>query len=318
MNSSERQTGLPDSALICDIIASETGLRVEASALEFEWREWRWMAVGAEVVVLVAGSYSAWPRLEREASLMSAVRRTAGASIPEILVADPEARLQVREAKSGLHGHEIEAQIFGLPSGAQMEAAPRFAPDCPLTPWGEAFALDLGRTLARFHRAMDAAQGSAVGFVPFRVNWDSIERRLHELDGVDHLRRALPAARAWDESIRVEEVVLHGDPHLYNMFAATDGKLSGLIDFGDAVIGCRREDLRYVHSEGPRFASIAMWAYQEESGVKIDPEDVARYHVRSALDHFAWWDLMVQQGRQRKIIEWATAALSTLTPEWAS
>jgi aminoglycoside phosphotransferase len=109
-------------------------------------------------------------------------------------------------------------------------------------------------------------------------------------------------------------VVIHGDPHLYNIFASEGGRLSGLIDFGDCGIGDRHEDLRYVHSEGPEFAKMAIAAYQEQAGVELEEDRVARFHVRSALDHFVW--IPPTGERFPEIVEWATAALNTLTPEW--
>jgi hypothetical protein len=306
----------PDVGAIVERVRGKLGMRIEPLDLALEWRDWRWMAVLPEIVILVAATEEGWTRLRREAALLTAARTMVGPQIASVLLEDPGSFVQIRESLSGLHGHEIEGRIFGIPAQPPMKAVPRFSPDCPLTRWGERFADDLGRTFARLHRAMTAAEGRAAGLLPNRTDWEKIERVLVELPGVEHLVRALPAARAWDEPRAVEEVVIHGDPHLYNMFASEDGRVSGLVDFGDAAVGDRHEDLRYVHSHGARFAEIAIEAYADEAGVAIDPEVVARYHVCSAFGHFAWWELMIAQGREQVIVEWTTAALEALAAEW--
>lgn len=305
----------PDRAAIVECLRALLGGDAGSEDLALEWREWRWMSVGRDRVVLVAASDQGWRRLEREAVLLAAAGDTVGRRVPRVLVEDAELRMQVRNSMSGLHGHGIEAWIFGIPEDPPLPPAPRFSPDCSLTPWGETFARDLGRTFARFHRAMTAEQGLAAGFVPYRMDWDAVERVLADNDGLEHLRRAAPLVRAWDESHRVEDVVIHGDPHLYNIFVSPQGEVSGLIDFGDAGVGDRHEDLRYLHSDGPRFAALAMEAYAAEAGAAVDADTVARYHVRSAFDHFAW--IEPSAPRFPEIVEWTSAALKALTPQWA-
>jgi len=307
---------LPDVSLVLERARVELGVRFEPRDLALEWREWRWMAVVSEVVILVAPTAGGWERLRREAALMVAARAVVGPPIACILLEDPGSFVQMRERLSGLHGHAIERRIFGTPTDPRMRAGLRYAPECPLTRWGEALAQDLGRILARFHRAMTATEGRAAGFRPYRIDWEEVERVLHALPGLETMTHAARAARAWDESRTVEEVVIHGDPHFFNVFAAEDGRVSGLVDFGDAAVGERTEDLRYLHSNGTRFARIAVDAYADEAETAIDPEVVARYHVCSALEHFACWDLMTRQGRTSGIVEWTSAALHALVPEW--
>jgi hypothetical protein len=93
------------------------------------------------------------------------------------------------------------------------------------------------------------------------------------------------------------------------------GALRAIIDYGDVRIGSRADDLGYLHSCGLPFVRAALAAYVATSGVAIDEATVGRHHALLALDHFAW--IAPDAARFPKIVEWATAAVNALAPEWA-
>ncbi len=67
---------------------------------------------------------------------------------------------------------------------------------------------------------------------------------------------------------------------------------------------------------GPSMMPSSLAAYAGEAGVAVDEETVGRFHVVSALEHFAFvsWDAP----RFPHIIAWATAAVRALTPDWVA
>lgn len=305
----------PHRRAIVEQLRGRLGISTAPADLDLQWREWRWIAVLLSHAAFIAPTDEAWLRLQREATIMDAARTTVGPQIPEVLLQDEHLRLHVRERMDGLHGPEIERRIFGV-DPALVPPGSRYAADCSLTSWGAIFASDLGRVLARFHSSMKASQARSTGLeITSSPDWTKIDRVLHDHVGIELLRRALPQIRAWSEAIPLDdEVVVHGDPHFANMFADDDGQVTGLIDFDEAGIGNRHEDLRYLHSEGPRFARAALEAYEQEAGVPVDKNLVKRLHVRSASEHFSWVEPAAP--RFSRIIEWASTALEALTPEW--
>lgn len=178
--------------------------------------------------------------------------------------------------------------------------------------WGESFACSLGRVLACLHQA---SEGRALGLGnTAALDWDRIEELVHTHVDVALVRRALPRVRAWDEAGLGKDVLVHGDPHFHNVFGTEDGAVLGLIDFDEAAIGNRHEDLAYLHSQGPRFAELAMDAYADEAGVDVDKELVRRLHVRCAFEHFEW--VGPETERFPRIVAWAAEALQALAPDW--
>lgn len=271
------------------------------------------MALLPEYVVMVAPDAEGWARLRREATVIAAARASVGPAIPAIVLADPAARLQVRTRLSGITGDAIEARIFGVEPRA-LAMGIRYAQACPLTGWGERFAWALGTALAQLHAAVPAEQVAALGLGPAPVSFEAIARVLAKHVGDAGLLRALPRLQAWHAGRGPGTVVIHGDPHFYNMFAGTGGELVGIIDFDMIAVGDRHEDLRYVHSQGPQFAALAMAAYAETSGLAIDAGLVRRYHVLSAFEHFAW--VRPDAPRFPSIVRWTQEATRALAPEW--
>lgn len=273
------------------------------------------MALVPPYTAMVAVSPDGWARLLLEADLMDAARQAAGSLVPAVLAQDPTSMLQIREHKSGASGWEIEERIFGVTVTTPPARLPRYSLDCPLTTWGRVFAADLGAALARLHRGM-TREPIVCRLTSRNLDWAEIERVVREHSGRDLLVGACRHVAAWDMARSRGQTVLHGDPHLHNLFAHTDGRLSGVIDFEGATVGDFHEDLMYLHSQGPRFAEIAMAAYEHEAGASVDRDMVGRFHVRSAFEHFGW--VRPEAPRFPRIVEWATGAARALTPEWVS
>lgn len=305
----------PNDERVAEALRRLVDARVDAPELSFEWREWRWIALAPPYTVFVAASAEGWSRLLLEADLIEAGSRTVGSLVPTVLGQEPSAWLQVREHRTGLSGWEIEERIFGIQVVAPPAQLPRYSTGCPLTGWGERFAAELGAALARLHQGM-STENIVARLEPEALDWSNIESVVREHAASELLVRACEQARAWDMERSVGRTALHGDPHLHNMFATTDGRLCGLIDFDGASVGDFHEDLRYLHSQGPRFAEIAMAAYSDEAGVDVDRRTVARLHTRSAFAHFSW----VRPGAPRfpRIVAWATESVRALTPDWDS
>ncbi len=291
------------------------GVRGRARAIEIEWRERCWMAMLPEHVLLGSRLWDpmASHLLLVETLCMNIAREVCGEFVPKTVFVKDAPCVLLRERKRGLQGHAIEASIFGVEASA-LASVPRLTPDCPLTPFGERFASELGRAIARLHAHVPASFGRAVNLSEKTYQWERVGRALHERVDDPSLTRALGRARAWRAGLGGERVVIHGDLHLLNMFAGPDGTLVGLIDFEDCALESRYEDLRYLHSQGPGFARAAVSAYEREAGVAIDMRTVGRLHVVSALEHFAWVD--PDGPRFPRIVRWAREALAALAPEW--
>lgn len=305
----------PSDEILSETLARLSGSHVDPARLKAQWREWRWVARVPPYVVFIADSADAWSRLEQEADLLDAARKTLGSLVPEVLARDTARRIQVRDHKDGITGWEIEERIFGVKTEQPPLRLPRYARDCPLTPWGETFAADLGAVLARFHRGT-TTEALASRVKPYSIDWVAIDSVVREHTDDFILHRACRELTAWDSSRPQGEVVLHGDPHLHNVFASESGHVAALIDLDEACLGDRHEDLKYLHSQGPRFTEIAMAAYETEAGVILDRQLAGRMHVRSAFEHFAW--VQADAPRFPRIVDWALESLRALTPQWAT
>ncbi|MEM7154126.1 MAG: aminoglycoside phosphotransferase family protein [Myxococcota bacterium] len=308
------EAGLPPSGEALSAALSRlVGAEVDPACIEAEWREWRWMARVPPYQLFLADSAAAWAKLELEADLLDAAGRTLGSRVPLVVAHDPAARVQVRDWKTGVHGWEIEDRIFGVKAEPPPLSLPRYSMDCPLTEWGEVFAAELGQVLARLHRGT-TTEGLLSRVPPQAIDWEPIASTVQRHTDSALLLRACGRVKAWDEARDRGATVLHGDPHLHNVFADEAGRVTALIDFDEACVGDRHEDLMYLQSQGPRFAEFAMAAYERESGVDVDRDMVRRMHVRSAFQHLGWVD--PDAPRFPRIVAWATEAVEVLTPEW--
>jgi hypothetical protein len=290
------------------------GIAVSVSDLELSWREWRWLALLPAHVVFVAPDAAGWRRLEVEASLLARLCGL-GPWIPRVLARDEDARMQVRARIDGVGGHAIEAMVFG--ADARLRAVQRYANDCPITAAGERLAGELGAALAGVHGSISAEQGCALG-LPANieaVDFDAVALTLREHVGVPLLLAALDHARRWVAALRPDLAVTHGDPNMHNVLAdPATGALLGLIDFGDANVAHRWEDLRYLHSNGVPFVRRALRAYAEVAGVSVDEREIGRYHVVSAFHQFMF--VPPDAPRFPEIIAWTTSAVRHLAPDW--
>ena len=289
---------------------------VDLAALAWRRRERGWLGSLPHHVVWVGHSARAWRGLEREVAVLELARGRLGARVPAVRLVDRELRAVICERKAGVSGPAIEARIFGVEADARPPTAVRLSPACPLTPWGRTFARELGEVLARLHGAVSVREARDLGFAARRRDWDAVARALAGPAALPELESALENARAWDErrARTSDPSFVHGDPHLGNVVCGANGELIGLIDFGDAALADRHEDLCFVHSQGLEFAARVLDAYARESGVRLDAEVVARLHVCSALEHFAWVDASAP--RFAGIVDWARVAVERLAPEW--
>jgi hypothetical protein len=277
------------------------------------WRHWRHVVVLPDRIVFKADDDAAWRRLELEADVIARFRANAGPCFPAVTVRDAGTRTQERERLHGLVGDDVELLVFG--TAVDRSAIDRYAETCPLTEAGALLATDLGRTLARMHRALTVPDALALGVVrrPSKLGDGTAEiLRAHTRSSL--LRRALASARAWLDARTADEVVVHGDPHLHNLAVdPATGALRGIFDFDEIAVGDRAQDLSYLHSSGLRFARAALRAYAA-AGTPVDEDLVGRYHVVQALDHFNF----VSPGAERfpRVVDWAERAAIALAPDW--
>lgn len=309
----EARPPLPERAAIDAALHRHAHPALDEEA-SWEWREWRWLALLPSQVFWVAPSLEGWARLEQEGELLGAAFHATGGLCPQVCFSDPQARLQVRTRIDGINGRDIERRVFGIADGALPDNRARYRSSARCTPWGETFAFDLGGTLARLHRAW-RRDDLVARLVPSLVDWPAIEASVlaHVTD--ETVRRVLPRVRDWDTLRPSEPCALHFDPHLGNLLADAEGRLTGIIDLDSVALGDPLEDLRYLHSYGLRYAARAMDGYDLASSASLDRARVGRFHVRSAFEEFAW--VTPESPRFPHIVGWARAAAEALTPEWA-
>ena len=87
----------------------------------------------------------------------------------------------------------------------------------------------------------------------------------------------------------------------------TTGALSGIFDFDDAAVAHRLEDFKYLLSFGIGFTRLALDAYAGAGGPRLSLDDVGRFHLLSALEHFLF--VAEDSARWPQIVEWTRAAL---------
>jgi aminoglycoside phosphotransferase (APT) family kinase protein len=280
----------------------------------FEWRQWRWLALLPDEVAFRAEDEDAWRRLEREAEVLVRLRAAIGPTVPRVVSRNEGTRTQVRERIHGASGREVEAIIFG--KDEPLPATERYRETCPLTPRGSRLAADLGRLLARMHGVIALSEAEALGL---GENVPRLDERTAEIIRTHArsplLERALRNATSWLAILPEDRVVVHGDPHLHNLaMDAASGALRGIFDFDETARADRRQDLAYLHSSGLAFARVALRAYADV-GPPVDERAVGRFHVICALEHFSF--VAPEAERFPHIVEWATAAVLALAPEWA-
>ncbi|NNF41507.1 MAG: phosphotransferase [Phycisphaerales bacterium] len=124
-----------------------------------------------------------------------------------------------------------------------------------------AAAEPLGRFLAALH-AVDAEQATELGAGPDtlgRLDLDARTQRMRErIDQMttlgspavaDSARRALAAARAAARSPeRTNLALVHGDFYCRNLLVDTDGRVNGVVDWGDVHLGHPAVDLSIAYT----------------------------------------------------------------------
>jgi aminoglycoside phosphotransferase (APT) family kinase protein len=100
----------------------------------------------------------------------------------------------------------------------------------------------------------------------------------------------------------------HSDLGMHNMAVdSSTGVLSGIFDFDEAAVAHRLEDFKYLPSFGIAFTRLALDAYANEMEARLSLDDVGRFHVLSALEHFLF--VSEDSARWPQIVEWTRGAL---------
>ena len=259
-------------------------------AFEVSRREARWLAIGDTVVAFAADDDAGWQRLVAEAWLF-AKWRSAGVPVPRIVAEVGERRVLVLERLHGLTGDHIERALGGT----------------TLSPFGRRLAEWYGELAARMHRAVPI-HDAKIGLSRRRaLNLDVAIARLRASSASDAAKAAATRSRAWLAKLPPPNVVIHGDLHFFNMFAAPDGTITGVLDVDEAGLDDAAGEFLYVHSLGAEFVERAIAAYGT-----VDMEAVRRAHLRTALDHLIWFGPGTE--RHPKIVAWVTDALEKLAP----
>jgi aminoglycoside phosphotransferase (APT) family kinase protein len=273
------------------------------------WRSWRWMAdCPGSRVAWIAEDDEAWARLRREGELI-AILAAAGCQVPRVIGVDQVARLQVRSRLPGISGHAIEGLVFGKGRGV-VPSAERYRHNSPLTEAGRALARDLGTAIAALHRApVEEARALGLRSTSYLTILDEIDRQLARSVLRLDFRTAVARLQDWFVSLPEDPVIAFSDIQMHNMAVdAATGALVGFFDFDDAAVAHRLEDFKYLPSFGVAFTRVALEAYSAAGGPPLCLDDVGRFHVLSALEHF----ILVDDASPRwaEIIEWSHAALN--------
>ncbi len=218
---------------------------------------------------------------EVEANIVRAARK-AGVSAPEIVgELVPDDRLG-----SGYVMRRIEADV--TPS--------RILADPP-----HSLLKDIARELARIH----TIPVSEFGHLPSPATAVMVEDLKTRFTGYGGDRPILALAIKWLEDHLpdpVSAVFLHGDFRIGNLMADANG-LAAVLDWELCHIGDRHQDLafgcinswRFGHIDRPAFGVGNLpefWAaYEEESGVRVEPDRFRFWLIYSTL----WWGLCCLQ-----------------------
>ena len=174
-------------------------------------------------------------------------------------------------------------------------------------PQREALGRDLGRAMARLHRATLPLLASAAAF------GDPIQRCLHDLgdrfNDPEDLDAIAELAQAWARRADAA-VVLHGDFHLGNLIWQPDGSLV-LLDWAEVGVGAKEAELRHFVHMSP--LADAVWdGYAESAPMGLD---LRRYRQAGAVDAFLTLAIegpdleRGQRDRLRRRVDEALAAL---------
>jgi aminoglycoside phosphotransferase (APT) family kinase protein len=236
-----------------------------------------------------------------------ATLEASGCRVPRVVRVDDVARLQIRSRLRGISGYAIEDMVFG--QSIRVSPAARYQDNSPLTEAGRVLARDLGAEIATLHRVpVEAARTLGLRRTSYLTTLDEIDRQLARSALLRDFRTAVPPLREWLAALPDDPVIALRDMQMHNMAVdSAAGALVGIFDFDDAGIAHRLEDFKYVPSFGVAFARVTLEAYSAAGGPRLGLDDVGRFHVLSALEHFTFVD--DASPRWTAIIDWSRAAL---------
>lgn len=159
-----------------------------------------------------------------------------------------------------------------LPGTRMSEAWPRLHEEQRL-----ALMQSIGRVQARLSQSLNASEAQALGLKDHRQ--ETIEpEELEDLQALLTDARISPAQRSsWQQALEVlaktEHLAVyafcHNDSHHDNVLVDQQGRLTGILDFGDADYGdVHRELLRYV-LDYPQYAGNAVQAFEQALGIQL-------------------------------------------------
>jgi aminoglycoside phosphotransferase (APT) family kinase protein len=293
------------------VVAAVPSLSVaELAGVVSAWRQWRWtLELPGDQIAFIAEDAQGWVRLRREQALLERLASAVSFRVPIIVVVSETAQVQVRRKVPGTTGFAVESVVFGCPD--KVPSVVRYQPDCPLTGAGRRLADGLGRALAEMQRAVSAEEALMLGFPTgaYVVMLDAVSARLAGRDELADVQAAVLSLRRWCGALRPDAVLCHRDLGMHNMAVdGTTGALCGIFDFDDAAVAHRLEDFKYLPSFGIAFTRLAVGAYAAAGGPSVSLDDVGRFHVLSALEHFLF--VPEDSARWPQIVEWARAALN--------
>jgi aminoglycoside phosphotransferase (APT) family kinase protein len=168
---------------------------------------------------------------------------------------------------------------------------------------------DFGAEIAALHRVrVEQAPTLGLRRTPYLTTLDQIDRQLARSALLRDLRAALPRLRDWFAALPDDPVIALGDIQMHNIGVdAATGALFGVFDFDEAAVAHRLEDFKYLPSFGVAFTRVTLKAYSAAGGPPLSLDDVGRFHLLSALEHFTFVD--DASPRWTEIIEWSHAAL---------
>jgi aminoglycoside phosphotransferase (APT) family kinase protein len=136
---------------------------------------------------------------------------------------------------------------------------------------------------------------------------DAVASRLADQPDLGDLRGAVPSLRQWFATLAPDPVLGHRDVHAHNLAVdPSSGALVGLFDFEDTAVAHRAEDFKYLPSFGPTFTEVAVDAYARTGEHPPSIEQVGRFHVLAALEHFLFF--AEDSPRWTQIVAWSRRA----------